>query len=387
MFCGSSTPDEDKRRSRELDKQLKNDSKKLQRIMQLLLLGTGESGKSTIIKQMQIIHINGFSEKEKQDKIPNIKQNIHESIYTLIYNMDKISPPVELKHDKSKESAEYIIKLGANELVEYPDEYYDHVKILWADPGVQETFKRSNEFQLIDSANYFLDRIDDIRKSDYIPTVQDMLFCRIMTIQISKIEFKIPYRGSDVEFWMYDVGGQRGQRKKWISAFEGIQAILFLIAASDFDQTLREDEKKNRLVESFEVFGDIFWSRFVRKAGKIVFLNKQDLLKQKIDNGHKLQDYFPDFANYVLVKNKHADPNSEYDRAKYYMREKIIHITQNKPSEIVDVMPGLHFPVNIETPPVYIHFTIATDTKNVKLVFDSVKDMILMENIAGAGLN
>lgn len=87
--------------------------------------------------------------------------------------MDKISPPVELKHDKSKESAEYILKLGANELVEYPDvsihivkmllefriikspvfkEYYDHVKILWADPGVHKTFKRSNEFQLIDSA-------------------------------------------------------------------------------------------------------------------------------------------------------------------------------------------------------------------------------------------
>lgn len=63
MFCGGAAPDEDKQRSRELDKQLKNEGKKLQRVMQLLLLGTGESGKSTIIKQMQIIHINGFSEK------------------------------------------------------------------------------------------------------------------------------------------------------------------------------------------------------------------------------------------------------------------------------------------------------------------------------------
>lgn len=50
-------------------------------------------------------------------------------------------------------------------------------------------------------------------------------------------------------------------------------------------------------------------------------------------------------------------------------------------------MPGLHFPVNIESQPVYIHFTIATDTKNVKLVFNDVKDMILMQNIVDAGLN
>lgn len=61
---------------------------------------------------------------------------------------------------------------------------------------------------------------------------------------------------------MFDVGGQRGERKKWIAVFEGIQAILFLIAASGFDQTLREDNEKNRLKEALELFEDIFWSRY-----------------------------------------------------------------------------------------------------------------------------
>ncbi|GJQ88585.1 hypothetical protein Trydic_g21010, partial [Trypoxylus dichotomus] len=114
----------------------------------------------------------------------------------------------------------------------------------------------------------FLDRIDEISKEDYVPTLQDILFCRITTITISQTEFSVKvakrYGGGYANFCMYDVGGQRGHRRKWLSVFDGgIQAILFLIAISDFDQTLREDEKVNRLKESFQVYADIFWSRYI----------------------------------------------------------------------------------------------------------------------------
>lgn len=108
----------------------------------------------------------------------------------------------------------------------------------------------------------FLNQIDVIQTSGFIPTNQDILFCRIKTISISKIDFEIPipkkYGGGMAEFWMFDVGGQRGERKKWIKVFAGIQAILFLIASSDFDLKLREDESVNRLQESFNLFQDIY---------------------------------------------------------------------------------------------------------------------------------
>ena len=53
---------------------------------------------------------------------------------------------------------------------------------------------------------------------------------------------------------MFDVGGQRGERRKWIQVFESVTAILFVLDVSCFDSQLREDPTQNRLVEAIELF-------------------------------------------------------------------------------------------------------------------------------------
>jgi guanine nucleotide-binding protein G(i) subunit alpha len=50
--------------TKQLDQQLKDEQKKLAKELKLLLLGAGESGKSTIAKQMKILHLNGFTKAE-----------------------------------------------------------------------------------------------------------------------------------------------------------------------------------------------------------------------------------------------------------------------------------------------------------------------------------
>lgn len=62
---------------------------------------------------------------------------------------------------------------------------------------------------------------------------------------------------------------------------------------------LREDPSQNRLRESLELFKSIWNNRWLRTISVILFLNKQDLLAEKIRLGKsRLEDYFPDFSNY-----------------------------------------------------------------------------------------
>lgn len=76
----------DKQLTKLLHKHHKEDLKRLK----LLLLGTGESGKSTITKQMRIIHINGFTNGERMAKIVDIIKNIRESILSIIVAMQQL---------------------------------------------------------------------------------------------------------------------------------------------------------------------------------------------------------------------------------------------------------------------------------------------------------
>ena len=55
---------------------------------------------------------------------------------------------------------------------------------------------------------------------------------------------------------------------------------------------------QNRLRESLELFESIWNNRWLRTISIILFLNKQDILRKKVDEGKKVEDYFPEFQSY-----------------------------------------------------------------------------------------
>ncbi|CAF1286368.1 unnamed protein product [Rotaria magnacalcarata] len=370
LSCIAPKNDEEKKRkliNKQISTKLKQDGKIYKATYRLLLLGAGESGKSTVVKQMKILH-NPFTTQEKLDKIPDIKRNIRDSLTSILRALDMINPPVSLERPENQTYATYILTTAHQLDFDYPPEFFDHAEKLWRDAGVQNCFHRSNEYQLIDSAKYFLDRVNDIKRPNYMPNDQDILRCRVLTSGIYETIFSV----ERVRFHMFDVGGQREERRKWIQCFNDVTAIIFVTACSGFNLVLIEDEKQNRLKESLDLFKNIWNNRWLKTISVILFLNKQDLLAEKIKAGYRLDENFPEFAHYVISnveldgsfsKYKKVEPNEdpEVTRAKYFIRDEFLRISTG---------------VGKTHHSCYPHFTCAVDTENIRRVFNDCRDII-----------
>ncbi|XP_030385989.1 guanine nucleotide-binding protein G(f) subunit alpha [Scaptodrosophila lebanonensis] len=365
-----------------MERQLKGLQAHFKETVKILLLGTAESGKTTIIKQMRILHINGFTDDERREKIPEIYQNIHDSIIQLVRQMSILG--LRFGSCTSEKSAAYILSLESEAPEYMNEEYCDHVMTLWNDVGIRACYDRSNEFPLLDSAKYFLDNFARICDVAYIPSTEDILHSRKITTGISQISFRVQIPkslgGGEQEFRMYDVGGQRDQRNKWIQVFEGIQAVLFLISCSEFDQNLREDSTQNRLQEALKLFRAVWQNRFLSSAGLIVFLNKYDIMERKIRAGKHIVDYFPEFEDFCK-RPQQDNCFDECDWTKMFIKQKLIDITQEPFKRT-----SRHRHVDYTQRECYYHFTVATDTRCIRDVFSDVQQMILTDNLAASSL-
>jgi len=181
---------------------------------------------------------------------------------------------------------------------------------LWQEPLVKEAYDNRAEYQLYDSAQYFFNKVVQLAKPGYLPDSQDILRSRVRTTGIHEQTFVI----NDVEFVVVDVGGQRNERKKWIHCFEDVTAVIFLAALSAYDQVLMEKDNVNRLNEAIALFEHIVNSSFFQKPSMILFLNKDDLFRERIrlkDLRNDEKNWFTDYtggcdeaAAYEYIENK-----------------------------------------------------------------------------------
>ncbi|XP_075899914.1 guanine nucleotide-binding protein G(q) subunit alpha-like isoform X2 [Nelusetta ayraudi] len=344
--CLSPEAKEARRINDEIERQLRRDKRDSRREYKLLLLGTGESGKSTFIKQMRIIHGRGYSDEDKRSFTRLVYQNIFTAMQAMIQAMKTLQIPY--KYENNKANAAMVSEVEVEKVKTLTKPYADAIKSLWSDLGIQECYTRKREYQLSDSAKYYLNDLERIAANPYLPTQQDVLRVRVPTTGI--IEY--PFDMQNVVFRMVDVGGQRSERRKWIHCFEKVTSIMFLVALSEYDQVLVESGSENRMEESMALFQTIINYEWFEKSSIILFLNKIDILQEKIMHSH-LVDYFPEYDG----------PQRDADAGTKFILDLFVSLNPD-PKKII-----------------YSHFTCATDTDNIRFVFHAVKDHILQGNL------
>ncbi|KAI6226398.1 Guanine nucleotide-binding proteinG(I) subunit alpha [Aphelenchoides fujianensis] len=279
MGCIHSSEREQSKKSRKIDAKLKADHEKNTNEFKLLLLGAGESGKSTVLKQMRIMYSNGYSDEERRSYKPVVYQNTIQSMMAILKAMGSLH--IEFDSPLRKQDAHVLVTaLQTMNEGEISPEIIVLMKRLWNDRGLQECVGRSREYQLNDSARYYLNALDRISLPEYVPTQDDVLRTRIKTTG-------------------------------WFVS-----------------------------------------------TSIILFLNKKDLFEEKIRKS-PLTLCFPEYSG-----------SNTYEEAAAYIQTQFESRNRRK-DELKDI---------------YTHFTNATDTNNMRFVFDAVTDIVIKTNLRDCGL-
>lgn len=337
--CGGNPEDE---QSSAIDKKIAADKKTASQTSKLLLLGAGECGKTTVMKQLRLLHGKPFTQEELVFFAMIIQRNIVESIQAL----------VEATADEEiTKKAQPVLDIVLEDPL-CPD-LLPLITELWKNEKIQEVWQtKRSTFIIIDNANYFLDDAERAYTKEYVPTTQDVLNCRIMTTGINETQFQ----QNNQTFHVVDVGGQRSERKKWIHQFDSVSSVIFVTSLADYDQSLREDVDENRTKESIKLFKNTINSDVFFKIPIILFLNKVDLFQEKIKVS-PLTTAFPDYQG----------GNDEQTALDYIVKQ---YTDQNENNERT----------------VYHHVTHATDTKAMGVIWASVSDIVTRAALKDIGL-
>eukprot|EP01134_Creolimax_fragrantissima_P003440 CFRG3440T1 len=354
MGCAVSQEDRAaNKRTKELDEVIKTEKALRDRSVKLLLLGAGESGKSTVLKQVKILHDKGFSDEDRVQLKDTIYTNVKDAALDILTGMKATG--ISFQDEAVKIESEKIFEFEYKTAMIVTEEpYISILRKVWADPGVKSAYIRRREFQIGDSAAYYFDNLERIAAVEYIPTDEDILRSRVKTIGITEARFH--YTAKNLDFRIFDVGGQRSERKKWIHCFENVTGIIFCAALSAYDTMLLEDNETNRMHESLKLFDSVANSRWFSQSAIILLLNKIDLFMDKITKV-PLSVCFPDYEGC-----------NEFHEAVQYIRDQY---------EVLNRTPQRN--------QIYTHLTCATDTENVRFVLDAVTDIVIQARMRDTG--
>eukprot|EP00179_Madagascaria_erythrocladioides_P005621 CAMPEP_0198319998 /NCGR_PEP_ID=MMETSP1450-20131203/9017_1 /TAXON_ID=753684 ORGANISM="Madagascaria erythrocladiodes, Strain CCMP3234" /NCGR_SAMPLE_ID=MMETSP1450 /ASSEMBLY_ACC=CAM_ASM_001115 /LENGTH=312 /DNA_ID=CAMNT_0044023429 /DNA_START=99 /DNA_END=1034 /DNA_ORIENTATION=+ len=290
MACCFAKRSDEAKRSAAIDKQLHEARRQLQDEIKILLLGPGDSGKSTLAKQIKLLYINGFSRDERMAFRAVIYSNV---VLTLKELIKKASEFGYRLSSPNRRRARHLIEcfFVFEDAAPLGVDLGDDLLAVWRDDGIQRAYARRAEFTILDSAAYLFGRLDAIKRDDYVPSDDDILRSRQRTRGISEIT----YTHQRTNFRLVDVGGQRNERNKWIHCFDGVTAIIYCAAISAYCQTLEEDPSVNRMHEALRLFAGIAQYPWFTDTAIILFLNKIDLFQDKIEH-HDLRRCFADYA-------------------------------------------------------------------------------------------
>lgn len=334
-----------------IDDQLYQDKIRQKLKYKMLILGTGESGKSTIVNQILFIANQKLTKDEIKTYVFTLRSNVLESLYHYIQRSKELNMVYTVEEYDAIEIIETVFnKLNLKEI---PDLFIiDQIVLLWKSKPIQilhtnknkpinfnekentnqkddnekeekeSTIEIKNEMnEVIDykkirrqywnleAVEYYMTNAVRIFDPRFVPSADDIIMARKRTTAV--LTSIITY--GRITWTIVDVGGQVNERKKWISQFDDVKCIIYVVNLSDYANNMFENHEKNKMHDSLECLKKICNNPIFLKTPIYLFFNKRDLFDKKINMGNNLKECFPeyngphnfdDYKSYIIQKFK-----------------------------------------------------------------------------------
>jgi len=321
--------------------------------IKLLFLGPGGSGKSTIFKQLQYEYGEGYKDYELMAAKEQINCQIISQMKDAI--TEYLSEPLECgilkEHIERIKKYEYIHEqmIGADiaESIEYI--YKNDVRL----DGIFTIHHKKKI--LVESTKYFWENLGRIARPDYVPTRQDIINVRFRSTGILEKKLAI----DNLHFNIFDLGGQKSERRKWIKCFGGVDAVVFVVSLSCYNEVMFEDRNTTKMNDAMQLFGDTLNHKEFTKTPIILLLNKTDLFAKKIkDLPITIDPIFCDFD---------GNNAQDFGQTTAFIQKMFESVNSRLSEERI----------------LHVHLTCAVDDKDVRNVFDDVKKIMLEQLMRG----
>jgi len=280
----------EKESNKTIDTQIKKDQKKEATTIRILVLGTGDSGKSTFIKQMMVSHIekNPFLPQQIASFKKSLRTNAMDSFGVLCKHFLKEKENVKGPLGEQMKKLQALCNSAEKDQNLTPG-VATELATLWKKPEVAGIYHNRGDIQIHTSTPYYLENVERFAQETFNPTTTDIIYCREPTTGVH--ETTIEAEGLSIKF--IDVGGQKSERRKWLSMFNGATMVIYVCALDAYTRVLEEDGKTNRLKDSIACLKDISSNKHLKSIPFQLFLNKEDIYTD-VWNKKKISEVFPE---------------------------------------------------------------------------------------------
>mmetsp|Transcript_17952 Transcript_17952/g.19990 ORF Transcript_17952/g.19990 Transcript_17952/m.19990 type:complete len:356 (-) Transcript_17952:175-1242(-) len=334
------------------------------KLMRILMLGIGGSGKSTVTQQLRILHNpkskdRAFTAEEISNYAEVIVKNLYQAFEVLLRDFEG---------EDEGEAHDFFRNYREQKSEKDHKEQMDAAKEILEDEAFKNLCLTPGIYPEIPTLNHYIAQFETVLDTNYVPTDEDIVKCKQRTVGISRSRFK-----RDKLVWeVIDAGGQPVERKKWDRILEEeIRAVIYVVAVNEFDVpdkwlgSAEDEQKKMRVETALETWKKVITDNGDHLDNVILFINKIDILKEKLSKTEGRKAFKAQFSDFEGdMKDK------EQTEAIEYLKQKFLScVDDEKVREDITVHP-----------------TVAVNAENIKIITDTVFDRLFANRMRNSGV-